>query len=152
MWTIFLKLLLNLLPYCFSFLFWFFGWEACGVLVPWLGIEPTPSALEGEVLATGPPGKFPNRVLVPPLCVPALGDAGHHWTLFRLLCFLLSLLLWFMNIMYMLKKFLEEYQRTYSDQWVVLLPLGPNSTALRIVWSLSPASCLSSQGYSLGVK
>ena len=36
---------------------WFFGPEACGLLVPRLGIEPPPPALEGEVLTTGPPGK-----------------------------------------------------------------------------------------------
>ena len=99
MWTIFLKSLLNLVQYCFCFLSWFFGCEARGVLVPWPGIKPTPPALEGEVLATGPPGKFPNRVLVPPVS-QHFGDAGHHWTLFRLLCFLLSLLLLFMDIMY----------------------------------------------------
>ena len=33
-----------------------FGWEACGILDPQPGIEPTPSALEGEILVTGPPG------------------------------------------------------------------------------------------------
>ena len=34
---------------------WFFGCEACGILVPWPGIKrPT---LEGEVLTTGLPGK-----------------------------------------------------------------------------------------------
>ena len=31
--------------------------EACGVLVPLPGIQPTPSALKGEVLTTGLPGK-----------------------------------------------------------------------------------------------
>ena len=31
--------------------------EACGILAPQQGIEPTPPALEGEVLTTGPPGK-----------------------------------------------------------------------------------------------
>ena len=30
---------------------------ACGVLVPWLGIEPSSPALEGRFLTTGPPGK-----------------------------------------------------------------------------------------------
>ena len=53
----FLKSLLNLLQYCFCFMFWFFGHEACGILAPWTGIEPAPPALEGEVLTTGPPGK-----------------------------------------------------------------------------------------------
>ena len=37
--------------------FWIFGHEACGILVSWPGIEPTPPASEGEVLTTGPPGK-----------------------------------------------------------------------------------------------
>ena len=32
--------------------------EACGILAPQPGIEPTPSALRGKVLTTGPPGKF----------------------------------------------------------------------------------------------
>ena len=33
------------------------GHQACRILAPWLGIEPTPPALEGKVLTTGPPGK-----------------------------------------------------------------------------------------------
>ena len=53
----FFKSLLNLLQYYFCFMFWFFGHEACGILAPWLGIEPTPPALEGEVLTTALPGK-----------------------------------------------------------------------------------------------
>jgi len=32
---------------------WFFGHEAYGILAPQLGIEPTPPALEGEVLTIG---------------------------------------------------------------------------------------------------
>ena len=55
--NIFLKFLLNLLQYCFCFMFCFIGPEACGILAPRPGIEPTPPALEGEVLTTGPPGK-----------------------------------------------------------------------------------------------
>ena len=38
-------------------MFCFFGPVACGILVPWPGIEPAPPALEGKVLNTGPPGK-----------------------------------------------------------------------------------------------
>ena len=53
----FLKSLLNLLQYCFCFVFWFFGREACGILAPQSGVEPAPPALEGEVLTTGLPGK-----------------------------------------------------------------------------------------------
>ena len=30
---------------------------ACGILVPWPGMEPTPPALEGGLLTTGPPGQ-----------------------------------------------------------------------------------------------
>ena len=36
---------------------WFFGCEAFGILAPQPEIEPTPPALEGKVLTTGPPGK-----------------------------------------------------------------------------------------------
>ena len=43
----FLKSLLNLFPYCFCFMFWFFGYESCGTLALWPGIKPTPPALEG---------------------------------------------------------------------------------------------------------
>ena len=35
------------------------GQEVCGVLAARPGIKPTIPALEGQVLTTGPPGKFP---------------------------------------------------------------------------------------------
>ena len=54
----FLNPLLNLLQYCFCFVFWFFGLKAYVVLAPGIGIEPTTPALEGKVLTTGSPGKF----------------------------------------------------------------------------------------------
>ena len=38
-------------------MFWFFGRKACGILAPQPEIEPAPTALEGEVLTTGLPGK-----------------------------------------------------------------------------------------------
>ena len=38
-------------------LFWFFGSEAYGILALQPGIKPASSALEDEVLTTGPPGK-----------------------------------------------------------------------------------------------
>ena len=50
------KSLLNLLKYCFCFMFWFFGREACGILVLQPGFEPSPPSLE-EVLTPGPRGK-----------------------------------------------------------------------------------------------
>ena len=39
-------------------MFWFYGQEACKILAPQSGIEFASAALEGEVLTTGPPGKF----------------------------------------------------------------------------------------------
>lgn len=33
----------------------FFGCGAYVILAPWPGIEPVPSALEGEILTPGPP-------------------------------------------------------------------------------------------------
>ena len=55
------KALLNLLQYCFSFMFWFIGLEAHGILAPPPGIELTPPVLEDEVLTTGSPGKSPSE-------------------------------------------------------------------------------------------
>ena len=68
----FLKSLLNLLQYCFCFMFFvFFGREACGILAPQPGVEHAPPVLEGEVLTTGPPGK--SWVLI-------LGTCSHFMT------------------------------------------------------------------------
>ena len=44
MWIIF-KVFVD----CFRFMFCFLGHEACGILAPQPGTEPTSSALEGEV-------------------------------------------------------------------------------------------------------
>ena len=44
-------------------MFWFFGWEACGVLVPQPGIKPAPPALEGGVPTTGLLGR-PLKILI----------------------------------------------------------------------------------------
>ena len=38
-------------------MFWFFGYEACGILAPPPEIEPILPELEGRVLTIGPPGK-----------------------------------------------------------------------------------------------
>ena len=43
-----------MLQYSFYFMFCFFDQEACGILVPWSGVKPAPSALEGEVLTELP--------------------------------------------------------------------------------------------------
>ena len=50
------KSLLNLLQYSFCFMFWFFGHEAHGILVPRPGILHTFPTLQVEFLTTGPPG------------------------------------------------------------------------------------------------
>ena len=42
---------------------WFFGHKACGILAPQPGFKPIPLTLEGKVLTTGPPGKFPQIIL-----------------------------------------------------------------------------------------
>ena len=60
---IFSKSLLNLLQYCFYFMFWFFGHKAYGILAPQWGIEPETPTLGGEVLTTGPPGESPEWLL-----------------------------------------------------------------------------------------
>ena len=51
----FLHLLLNLLRYCFRFMF--FDCKAGGIIAPRPEIKPTSPALEGKVPTTGPPGK-----------------------------------------------------------------------------------------------
>ena len=45
-----------LLYFIYAFNFWPHR-TTCGILVPQPGIEPTPPALEGGLLTTGPPGK-----------------------------------------------------------------------------------------------
>lgn len=62
-----LKPLLNLLQYCFCFMSWFFGHEACGILAPQPGAEPILLASEGEVLITRLPGKSLMAFLFLPL-------------------------------------------------------------------------------------
>ena len=44
------------------FAFLLFGHEACGILVPQAGIEPTPFALECEIFTTGLPGRSPVEI------------------------------------------------------------------------------------------
>ena len=45
---LFKKSLLNFFQFCFFFTFWFFGQEACRILVPQPGIKPAPPVLEGD--------------------------------------------------------------------------------------------------------
>ena len=48
---------------CSSLCFVFFGHKACGSFAPRPRIKPAPSALEGEVLTLGPPGKSLRHAL-----------------------------------------------------------------------------------------
>ena len=58
MWTI-LKVLIEFVTILFLlYVLVFATGEARGILAPRPGTEPTCPALEGEVLATKPPGKF----------------------------------------------------------------------------------------------
>ena len=57
MWTIFKVFIEFVTILLLFYVLFFFGPEACGILAPRPGIEPTPSALEGEVLTTTRPGK-----------------------------------------------------------------------------------------------
>ena len=43
---------------------WVFGFQACEILASRPEIKPTPPALEGKVLTTGPPGTSPGCVLL----------------------------------------------------------------------------------------
>ena len=46
-----------MLQYCFCFMFWFLGQEACGITAPCPGMESTPLALEGKAPTSGRPRK-----------------------------------------------------------------------------------------------
>ena len=57
------KVFIEFVTILLCFMFWPLVYEACGILVPQPGIEPTSPALEGEVLTTGPPGKSQVSIL-----------------------------------------------------------------------------------------
>ena len=52
--TIF-KVFIEFVTILLLFMFWIFGHQACGFLVPRTGIEPSTPELEGEVLTSGAP-------------------------------------------------------------------------------------------------
>ena len=45
-------------------MFWLFGLKACEILIPQSEFEPSPPALEAEVLTTGPPGKSQTEIIL----------------------------------------------------------------------------------------
>ena len=68
MWSIF-KVFLNLLQYCFCFMFWFSGHEACGILAPKPGIKPILPVWKGKISCTGPLGKSLGVLALSTLCL-----------------------------------------------------------------------------------
>ena len=60
----FLKSLTELLQYCFCFMFWVFGCEACGILASRPGIEAAPPTLEGQVLNPRTTREVPRQELL----------------------------------------------------------------------------------------
>ena len=77
----FIKPLLKLSQYCFCFIFWVFGCEACEILAPWPGIEPASFALEGEVLTTGLLGKSPSLLFLRTGVVTCFEGLNSLWLL-----------------------------------------------------------------------
>ena len=59
-------------------MFWFFWPRDIGILAPQSGIKPTPPALEGKILTSGPPGKSQERLILTVLMKEGK-DAG--WSL-----------------------------------------------------------------------
>ena len=64
MWTIF-KVFTESVTILLLFIYLFFDHEACGILVPQPGNEPSYPTLKDEVLTTGPQGKSPSLTLFP---------------------------------------------------------------------------------------
>ena len=58
MWTIFKLFIEFVTILLLLFMSCVFGGKACGILAVCPGIEPTPPTEEGQVLTTGPLGKF----------------------------------------------------------------------------------------------
>ena len=57
MWTVFKVFIEFVTILLLFYVLVFFGHNACEILAPQPGIEPTSPVMEGEVLTTGPPGK-----------------------------------------------------------------------------------------------
>ena len=60
MWTIFLEVFIEFGKYCFSFMFWGFGPETCGILAAQSRMKPALPELESEVLTSGHAGAAPR--------------------------------------------------------------------------------------------
>ena len=58
-----MRTILFIVQYRFCFMCCSFGCKACEILASWPRMELSPSAMEGNVLTTGPPGKAPFLLL-----------------------------------------------------------------------------------------
>ena len=120
MCIIFYKSLLNRLQYCFCFVVCFFGHEACGVLAPWLGIEPTPPALEGEVFNCWAAREGP-LVFITNTALAKLLIFQHVW---------LQLNPLYVLVKYMLTSFLCPPPSSLLPTYNCLPPLSPEESTL----------------------
>ena len=61
MWTI-VKVFIEFVTKLLLFSVLVFWLKACGISAPRPGMELTPSALEDEIVTSGPPGRFPHGI------------------------------------------------------------------------------------------
>ena len=84
MWIIFKIFIEFATTLLLFYVFWFFGPKACDILAPRPGIEPSPSVLEGEIITTGSPEKYPSTSLL--LCSFNFYCLHHLVTFYMVYC------------------------------------------------------------------
>ena len=129
----FLKSLLISLQYCFCFMFWFLGQKA-GILAPWPGIKPVPSALKGDVLTldpqeshhfffyTVPVGLFWHPGVFD-LCMSEAKDYEHSW-IFLLIIWIFSCMRWLLKFLTHFKILLFDLKSVSLNPLLALYGLG----------------------------
>ena len=65
--------------FVFFFNFWLYR-VACGILVPWPGMEPASPALDSGVLTTGPLGKYLKVGILSREIIGGVHQGGDMWT------------------------------------------------------------------------
>ena len=133
-----------MLPYFILFIFGLCC-EVCRILGPQPGIEPTPSAVKGRVLTTGPPGKSLNLPILYTIQFYSLKSPGLHCT------FLLQVLYSKPIHPYLLYLFPQCDLGSELVLWWIVgffhLPLQHSKHALGplLFWSLQPRNVLISR-------